>query len=255
MAEPIEGVILDLSGVLYQGDETLPGAREALQELRDLGLPVRCVTNTTRTTGSALLDKLDRLGLKVDEEELLTAARAARDLLERRGLTPLLVTRPDLKSEFAGLSGGEPDAVLIGDAAEGFHYEALNQAFRLLMQGAPLLAINRNRYFAEGDTLSLDAGPFVAALEYAAGVEAEVIGKPQPALFQAAAQSMGCAPERCVMVGDDVEADVNGALAAGMHGLLVRTGKFQDADPQRLERGGEVVTDIREAVTWIAGRR
>lgn len=255
MTEPVEGVVLDLSGVLYQGDEALPGAREALAQLRDLGLPLRFVTNTTRTTASALLEKLVRLGLEVAEEELLTAARAARDLLERRGLTPLLVIRPELKPEFEGLPERAPDAVLIADAAEGFHYQVLNQAFRLLMQGAPLLAINRNRYFADGQALSLDAGPFVAALEYAAGVEAEVIGKPQPALFQAAARSMGWAPQRCVMVGDDVESDINGALAAGMHGLLVRTGKFQDGDQRHLEPGGEVVADIRAAANWIAERR
>lgn len=254
MEEGIKGVVLDLSGVLYQGDEALPGAGQALAELRQAGLPLRFITNTTRSTGAALLSRLRGLGLEVAEHELLTAARAARDLLQRRGLTPLLVIHPDLQPEFADLPSRAPDAVLVADAGERFTYRLLNEAFRLLTDGAPLLAINRNRYFAEGEALSLDAGPFVAALEYAAGVEAEVIGKPRPTLFETAARSMECAPDDCVMVGDDVESDVNGALAAGMAALLVRTGKYQPEDSARMAERGAEAADIREAVEWITAR-
>ena len=255
MADPIDGVVLDLSGVLYEGDQALPGARESLQALRELGPALRFVTNTTRSTRADLLARLHGLGLEIPEEELITAARAARELLEHRGLTPLLAVHPDLEPEFAGLADGEPDAVLVADAGERFDYALLNRAFRLLMDGAPLLAINRNRYFHEGEALSLDAGPFVAALEYAAGVEAEVIGKPQPALFRYATESMGCDPAACVMVGDDVESDVNGALEAGLQALLVRTGKYLEGDAERMAAGGRVVADIGEAVRWIAERR
>lgn len=245
------GVLLDLSGVLYEGQHTLAGAREALQRLREAGLPIRFLTNTTRKTRQQLLQELERLDLDVRPDELFTAAQAAADTLTSRGLTPLLVVHEQLRPDLARFEGAQANAVLVADAAEGFEYGLLNEAFRLLIDGAPLLAVGRNRYFKEGDQLSLDAGPFVAALEYAAGVEAEVVGKPASAFFQAALDSLGCAAEDTVMVGDDVDSDVNGALAAGIAALLVRTGKYRDGDDEAVKPGGDCVRDIGEAVDRI----
>lgn len=128
-----------------------------------------------------------------------------------RGLRPLLLIHPELAPDFAGLDSAQPNAVVVGDAGDHFRYATLNHAFRLAHGGAPLLALGRNRYFQEADGLSLDAGPFVAALEYAAGVAAELLGKPAPALFAAALRAAACPPGAAVMIGDDVEADVNGA--------------------------------------------
>ena len=140
---------------------------------------------------------------------------------------------------------------MVGDAGDHLRYAGINQAFRLLKAGAPLLALGRNRYFKETDGLSMDAGPFVAALEYAAGVSAELLGKPAPALFAAALRPLGCIPAQAVMIGDDVEADVNGALAAGLGGILVRTGKFRPGDEMRLAAGGTVVDHIGAAVASL----
>lgn len=250
----IKGVLLDLSGVVYQGSSLLPGAVKAVERLREIGLPVRYITNTTRQTHAAILERLTGMGLPVDGQELFTATRTARQRLAERGLTPWLLVHPNLEPELRDLTGETPNAVLVADAGEGFTYAAMNRAFRLLMDGAPLLAICRNRYFREDDGLSLDAGPFVAALEYAADTEAEILGKPAPAMFHAAVQSMGCAPEETVMVGDDVESDVNGAVQAGLTALLVRTGKYREGDEGRMAQGAEMVADISEAVEWIAAR-
>lgn len=250
----VRGVILDLAGVLYEGDAALPGAAAALDRLRALGLPLRFVTNTSRRTGASLLARLRGLGLDIGDDELFTAVRAARALLTQRGLHPLLLIHPDLESEFADLPADEPTAVLIGDAGETMDYQRLNDAFRVLIEGAPLLAINRNRYFREADGLSLDTGPFVAALEYAADCEAELIGKPAPALFHTAADSMGCTPDEVVMIGDDAEADVNGAIAAGLNAILVQTGKYRDGDEDRLDPGAAIARDLEHAVELIATR-
>lgn len=245
------GVLLDLSGVLYVGEHSLPGAREALERLRAAGLPVRYITNTTRSTRREIVARLAGMGLRVTSEEVFTAPLAARRLIEQRRLRPLLLVHPGLEEEFAGLDTARPDAVLLGDAGEGFTYGRLNAAFRLLIEGAPLLAMARNRYFKDGESLSLDAGPFVAALEYAAGTDAEVVGKPSRAFFHSAAADFECGPNEVVVVGDDVEADVVGAVGAGMGGVLVRTGKYRSGDEALLPDGAVLSRDIGDAVEWI----
>jgi HAD superfamily hydrolase (TIGR01458 family) len=101
------------------------------------------------------------------------------------------------------------------------------------MDGAELIALQKNRYWLTPDGLSLDVGPYVAALEYATSAEALVVGKPAPAFFASALDAMGVPAERAAMVGDDVESDVGGALAAGLAGILVRTGKYHEDAVQR----------------------
>jgi ribonucleotide monophosphatase NagD (HAD superfamily) len=119
------------------------------------------------------------------------------------------------------------------------------------MQGAPLLAIAQNRYFMAADGLNLDAGAFVAGLEYAAGLRAEVIGKPAAAMFHTACAQLGLPPEQVVMVGDDVEADVLGALDAGLQAALVRTGKFREDDADRLGNRAPVYADVMDFVDHL----
>ena len=244
------GVLLDLGGVLYVGNEPLPGAVEALGRLRRLGIPLRFVTNTSRRPRRQLVADLRAMGFDIEAEELFTAPLAARGWLEREGLRAWPLVEPALLEDLEGVTAGEsPGAVLVGDAPSQFDYAHLNRAFRFLMAGARLVAAGRNRYFREAGGLSLDAGPFVAALEYAAGVEAVITGKPAPAFFHEGVAALGCAPGTVWMVGDDVEADVLGATAAGLQGVLVRTGKYRPGDERRLaDTAGTVVEDFPAAV-------
>ncbi len=253
----IKGVLLDLGGVVYVGDQALPGALDAVAALREAGLGLRYITNTTRTPLSRMLAKLHGLGLEAGAEELFMPAIAARRHLEARGLTPHLLVHPALEEDFAGLPGGAAKAVVIGDAAEGFTYPALNAAFRAIQDGATFLALARNRSFQDDDQqLSLDAGPFVAALEYATGRSATVLGKPSGDFFRAAVESLDCAPAEAVMVGDDVESDVAGAMAAGLAGILVRTGKYRTGDEARIEPSPNALCeDLAAAVQWILAHR
>jgi HAD superfamily hydrolase (TIGR01458 family) len=118
--------------------------------------------------------------------------------------------------------------VVLGDLGEAGNYETLNRVFRQVSAGAELIALQKNRYWETADGLSLDAGPFVAAIEYASGREAVVVGKPAPPFFELALGDLGVDPGRTAMVGDDVEADIGGAMEAGLPGVLVRTGKFRE---------------------------
>ncbi len=244
------GVLLDIDGVLYVGAEPLPGAREAVGRLRAAGTPLRFLTNTTRRPRRIIRQAVAAMGFEIDDAELFTPAAAARDWLRAQGLSPFLLIHPALGEDFAGLPAGE-DAVVIGDAGDEFTYAHLNHAFRLVMDGAPLLALAVNRYFRETDGLSLDVGAFVAALEFATGTKARVLGKPAPEFYAAAVAALGCAPAEAAMIGDDVEADVNGAIAAGLSGILVRTGKYRPEDEGRLDPSGLAFDDVSEAVQHV----
>jgi HAD superfamily hydrolase (TIGR01458 family) len=251
----IRGVLFDLSGVLYVGRHAVPGALESLEKLRQAGLPIRFVTNVTRSPAAEIERKLAEMGFAISPDELITAPRAARSHLISHGLSPYLLIHPALEPEFADLVGESPNAVLLGDAGDGFNYANLNHAFRLLIEGAALLAMGNNHYFQNDDGLSLDIGPFVAALEYASGKSALVLGKPSPHFFLAAVESLGCEPADTVMVGDDALADVEGALAAGLQGILVQTGKYRMDDEAKISLpGAKTLADINAASNLILSR-
>jgi len=237
----VKAVLIDLAGVLHTGDEALPGSVDALARLRRAGLPLRFLTNTTRTPSPVLYTRLQRMGFTLAADEIQTAALAARTLVHQRGLRPHWLVHPDIAAEM-GASDPQPNAVVLGDMGDHFSYAVLNQAFRLLMQGAPLIAMARNRYFMEPDGLSLDMGAFVTGLEYSAGVTAEIVGKPAPAFFDAALAELGVSAGEAVLIGDDLSDDIGGAQAAGIAGLLVRTGKFRAGDDSH--------PDIRPAATF-----
>jgi len=229
------GILLDIDGVLYVGDEPIEGAHHALRELREMAAGVRLVTNTTSRSRREVYDHLSQLGFEISVEEVLTPAAMALSHCDERGYesVELIVSdglREDL-ARFDGRGGGERvQAVILGDVGKRFDSELLNHAFRLIMDGAELVTLQHNRYWRRSDGLALDVGAYAAALEYATRREAVVVGKPAEAFFQSAILDMGL--ETAVMVGDDVEADVGGAMAAGLAGILVRTGKYrQDALP------------------------
>jgi HAD superfamily hydrolase (TIGR01458 family) len=236
----IGGVLLDLDGTLYVGDTAVPGAAGALTRLRAAGLPFRLVTNTTSRSRAMLAERLGRLGIAASTEEILSAPVAAAALARERGHTVIAPFLPEpaledldgltLTGGITGRSAGRPTAVLLGDLGERWSYALLQEAFEYVMDGAELLTCSRDRYFRQGGGLALDAGPFVAALEYATSTQAVVAGKPSGAYFRAAVQALGggIRPESVAMVGDDLRSDVEGAQAAGLQGWLVRTGKFRE---------------------------
>ncbi len=252
----LKAVLLDLGGVVYVGRDPLPGAIDAIGRLRSRGLALRFLTNTTRSCRRMLFDRLRSMGLTVGADELFVPSSAVTQHLNTKGIAAHLLVHPNLLEDFQDLSDKAPDAVVIGDAGEGFTYQALNEAFRILEGGAEFLALAKNRSFRDEDNqLSLDAGPFVAALEFATGREATVFGKPSDAFFKAALASAECGPDEAVMIGDDVESDVGGAMAAGIDGLLVQTGKYRPGDEKAISpQPTEVVRDLPAAVDWILSR-
>ena len=227
----IEALLVDLDGVLYVEDEPVAGAVDALAELRSAGIGLRFGTNTTTRSRRATLGKLAGLGFEVGDDELITPAILARRLCEERGHRRVaLIMDEGIKVDFAELVevDDSPDAVILGDLGSAFGFEILNRAFRHVMEGAELIALQKNRFWRTAHGLSLDAGPFVAAIEYATGKEATVVGKPSAAFFDLVLDSLGADASAAAMVGDDIETDVGGALDAGLAGIQVRTGKYEE---------------------------
>ena len=231
MLEGIAALLVDLDGVLYVEEERVPGSVEALKRLRDRGLALRFVTNTTAHSRDRTLQKLTRLDFSVDERELVTpAALAVRHCRERGHERVALVMNVEVKRDFAELEevASGADAVIVGDLGPAFGYDVLNHAFRQVMDGAELIALQKNRYWLRADGLSLDVGPFVAALEFASGTEAYVVGKPARGFFEQVLADLGVDAARTAMIGDDIESDIGGALDAGLSAILVRTGKYRE---------------------------
>ena len=229
----IKGLLIDLDGVIYIGDKAIPGAWEALEYLRQKKYRFRFVSNTTRKSRRAISWHLSAMGFDIPESYIFTPPVAASRYMQDAGKSRayLLVTG-DVDRDFTPVAGGDlpaaVDYVIIGDAGDRLTYDSLNRAFRYLMDGAELIALEKDRYWMASDGLSLSAGPFVSALEFATGKTAVVMGKPSPSFFDLALRDMGLTPGEAVMIGDDVLTDIGGAHVIGMDGILVRTGKFRE---------------------------
>jgi HAD superfamily hydrolase (TIGR01458 family) len=225
------GFLLDVDGTLLEGDRPIPGAAEAVARVRAKGLPLRMTTNTTRRPRSEIATALIEAGMPVEIDEILIPASLARRRILDSGRTrAFLLLPPESKVDLEGVEevDAKPDWVVVGDMAHGFTFERVNRAFLAVREGARLLALHKNRYWQpESGRLQIDAGPFVTALEYATGVEAEVVGKPSPAFFRLALDDIALPPETVVIVGDSVENEGGGARAAGCRVVLVRTGVFR----------------------------
>ena len=228
---PWEALLIDIDGVLVVGSDPIPGARETLRALRSSRVPFRLVTNNASRSRRLVVQRLVRLGFEVTDADVVTPARLAVRYCSGQGYerVALHVTPAMLEDlgELHGMDHGNVEAVILGDLGPRFSYARMNRIFRQMHEGAELVALHRNRLWQRKDGLMLDAGPFIAALEYATGAQATVIGKPSGTFFAETLRELGIDPAAAVMVGDDIEADIGGGLNAGLDGILVKTGKFR----------------------------
>jgi len=230
----IKAVLCDIGGVLYVGDSPIEGAVEAVKQIKE-HYPIRFLTNTTQKTSAQVVAKLQEMGFDISADEVITALDVTKMFLEKEKSSAEFLLTDDAKAFFNELREYPKKYVVVGDAQKNFSYANLNRAFRQLQDGAALLAIAKNRYFKDSDgKLSMDAGCFVSALEYASGKESLLIGKPSKSFYHLACADMGVLPSECVMIGDDIEGDIKGAQEAGLAAVLVQTGKFA---PKDLELG------------------
>jgi len=252
----MRGILLDIDGVLHVSMQPIAGAADTLRWLDQHGYRTCFVTNTTTASRATLAQRLAAIGLPLTEQHLLTAPVATANYIRQHypGKRCWVLSKGDTEADFAGIDlvAAHAEIVVMGGAEELLTYEAMNAAFRMLMEGAVLLAMHTNLYWRTSDGLRLDSGPYVHALELATGKQAIVLGKPARPFFEQALQSIGVEAAEAIMVGDDLENDVRGAQQAGLRGIVVCTGKHH-ADSPLLERihPDAILPSIADLPQWL----
>jgi len=226
----IRGILFDLEGVLYVGNQVIDGAYDVIRYVKEHNIPHRYVTNTTTLSRLTLSQKLHALEFPIEPREILSPPYATCVYLRhRQPRSCYFLVSEAVRDEFREFptSTTDPAAVIIGDIGRAWTYDLVNRIFRMIMAGAELIALHKGKFWQTPAGLRVDIGAFISGLEYVTGVEATVTGKPSPAFFQAAIHELDRPKEEIVMVGDDIDVDVGGAQRCGIRGILVRTGKYR----------------------------
>ncbi len=248
---PPKAFLIDLDGTLYFKGEPCPGAIETVNYLRQEKYQLRFLTNTTAKTPKMLHAQMQALGFDIYEDEIFNATYACLQYLrsQPKNRCHFMVDNA-VKAFFKEIPVDDeaPDFVVVGDYGEGFDFHALNHAFRLLMNSAELIALQKNLYWFSSEGMFLDCGAFVTLLEAAAGKTATVMGKPSETFFKIALESLQCSPSEAIVVGDDITSDIKGAENTKMRSVLVRTGKFK---PDQLENPVAKPTWVLEGISGL----
>ncbi len=248
---PPKAFLIDLDGTLYFKGEPCPGAIETVNYLRQEKYQLRFLTNTTAKTPKMLHAQMQALGFDIYEDEIFNATYACLQYLRSQPKNRCHFMVDDAVKAFfeeIPVDDEAPDFVVVGDYGEGFDFHALNHAFRLLMNGAELIALQKNLYWFSSEGMFLDCGAFVTLLEAAAGTTAKIMGKPSETFFKIALESLQCSPNEAIVVGDDITSDIRGAENTKMRSVLVRTGKFK---PDQLENPIAEPTWVLESVSGL----
>lgn len=228
-----KGLLIDLEGVLYVGDDLIPGAIETITKLSER-FSIRYLTNTTTTSRNSIFKKLKKMNLPLREEHIFSPSIAITMYLKNHNINNIyLLTNPDLHPDFSeyNFDDKNPQAIILGDVYKNFNWDSLNKVFQLqLKNNSILIGLHKNKYCKRDNQISLDLGPFVSALEYATSKKAIIIGKPSKDFFDLAINSLNLNKNEIFMIGDDINADIGGAKGQNISAIQVKTGKYQQND-------------------------
>jgi len=230
-----QGVLCDISGVMKnsvnQKDVAIEKSVEAFKRLQESGIPYVLCTNESCYSAATLSEKLNEIGFNVPKDKIICPVSVVKQLIKENNHRPYVLVNEKVVDEFDQFDQSDPDIVVVGDAEKQFTYESMNSTFKLLVGGErKFYCLGRSKYYLSSGELKLEVGCFIAGLEYSSQVQAEVVGKPSSMFFNQAAKMIGLSPGDVVMIGDDVDSDVGGAMNAGAQGILVKTGKYRSKD-------------------------
>ena len=226
----IKGFLFDLDGVIYIGDDLIDGAKETINYLKEQNYPIRFLTNTTTRSFDSLYEKLEKLELPIEKDELFSPPKIAEHYLSQfDNPTVCLILEEETKPQFQKfqIDNENPNFIVIGHYGERWDYKLMQHLFDMIMNGSKILALHKGRYWQTERGLTLDIGAFVAGLEHATSTKAIEVGKPSSTFFNIALQDMNISASDALMVGDDIINDIKGAQDVGMYTALVKTGKYR----------------------------
>ena len=234
ISENINGLLIDLEGVLYNDNQLIPGSIDVIKELKRVGLKLRFLTNTTTAPRKKILEKLLNFGFDIEEKEIFTPIIATKNYLRDNNVKKIsLVTNIEIIEEFKEyeITQKDPEAIIMGDIYKNFNWDILDRIFKLVyINNAALIALHQNKYCMRDGQVSLDLGPFVRAIEYASNKKSILMGKPEKNFFDLVIKDMEISKEAVFMIGDDIISDIKGAKDFGIKAIQVKTGKYQKED-------------------------
>lgn len=252
-----------MDGVLYRGSALIPRADEFINTLRERNIPFRLLTNNSQRARRDVVAKLTRMGIDVEDEHIFTSAMAtARFLAEQKpGGTAFVIGEGGLLTAMHqygyAIVDHDPDYVVVGEGRT-FNLELVEQAVRMIMQGAKLIATNLDPNCPVQNGLRPGCGAMVAMLEIATGVKAFSVGKPSPVMMRAARKELGLATAETTMIGDTMETDILGGVQLGFQTVLVLSGGTSRADLLKYAYRPELVVeslgelaDILNQQEWV----
>ena len=236
--EKITHLILDMDGVLYRGDQPMPGLCEFFAFLRQRQIPFILATNNSTRTPQEYVDKLARMGVQVAPAEILVSGQATARYLAReypRGTRVHIFGMPALKQAMQAegfVLADEEVELVVASMDREVTFEKLKRATLLIRRGARFIATNLDPTNPSEEGLIPGTGAMIAALQTAAEVRPFVIGKPEPTMFQLAMAQMGSTPENTAAVGDRADTDILGGKRAGLTTLCVLSGSSDRAEAE-----------------------
>ncbi len=258
MQTEIKGIIFDVDGVLEFQGKIYPGAVETIAKLREQGISIRLLTNSTLKSRQSCAERLRKAGCQIFDEEVITASyatamyikecqpRSCWVMLEREGLAEFREFEPDTEA---------PEYIVIGDNRSKFDFAHLNQALRLILKGAKLIGMQAELIDTSLGEVELNVGSWVGMLERAAGVKATYIGKPSAYVFDLAIKTLELDKKEVLMVGDRVSTDIKGARQCGIRSVLLRTGEFDEADLTEDTKPDFILDSVRGVLGLVGQER
>ena len=233
MKEKFHGIIFDIDGVLVFQGKAYPGASEVIDFLREKGIAIRILSNSTLKSRRSCAKQLINIGFNIFESEAITASFATAKYL--KSLNPRscwVMLKGEGLEEFTGFHHDteNPEYIVMGDFREGFNFQNMNKALRLLQNGSKFIVMISEIVDNSMGEVELTVGAYGGMLEEAANVQATYIGKPSRYVFEMALKTMDIEKGKVLMVGDRITTDILGAKNAGIRSALVKKGEFRESD-------------------------
>jgi len=248
---PQTPLLIDFDGVLKIGNDPAPDAEIFLKYITANKIPAIILSNSTLYSGTQVKEFLTENGVDFNIP-CITTIDASLEYIKNNNLAVKSFCNDSVKHFFQAYESDKPDIVLIGDLGNKWNYDILNEIFRYVQDGAGIVAMQKNKFWKPAGELCLDAGAFIAAIEYASGKKSLLIGKPSPLYFEAALKIISCNLKTgFIMLGDDIDNDIEAAQKLNGKGLLIYTGKTKYPVPEDKVKPDFRAFSLLEIISFI----